>query len=112
MSSREAAAFRRTTRRERCKHVDAEQIVSKRGCESKQVTTKMCYGNCGSWSFPARHIDADQPGGQAHMQELCKQCTPVMKRVQLELDCVEGPQTVSVSVVDRCECRACRPTAC
>eukprot|EP00794_Sanderia_malayensis_P008258 gene8258-9140_t len=74
--------------------------VHHHGCNSTEVKTKLCFGQCTSFYIPKNRFAAFAS---------CTQCTPTrIETVDVKLKCHDGTtRKKAVTVVKRCGCRSC-----
>ncbi len=73
--------------------------VHHHGCNSTEVKTKLCFGQCTTFYIPKNRFSAFAS---------CSQCTPTrIENVEVQLKCRHGTMKKTVTVVKRCGCRSC-----
>lgn len=73
--------------------------VHHHGCNSTEVKTKLCFGQCTTFYIPKNRFSAFAS---------CTQCTPTkIETIDVKLKCHDGTRKKTVTVVKRCGCRSC-----
>lgn len=85
-----------------CKMQPFQQTIRRRGCQARNVTNNLCYGQCRSFYVPYRK----------NFFESCSYCTPVSSKTEIVmLNCPDRspPSRVvkRVKIVTACSCRVC-----
>lgn len=86
-------------KRDWCVGRSLAQKVHHHGCNSTEVKTKLCFGQCTTFYIPKNKFAAFAS---------CTQCTPTkIETIEVKLKCKGGMMKKKVEVVKRCGCRSC-----
>ena len=87
-------------RRDWCIGRSMVRKVHHHGCNSTEVKTKLCFGQCTTFFIPKNRFSSFSS---------CTQCTPSkIEKIEVKLKCLGGvTKKKRVHVVKRCGCRSC-----